>query len=84
MALNALTEYRFEVVPDLTPDPDYPDVWWHKVNFWYNGALNTTLNYRSVFADNPDAAGNYWFGVDKATTDGTWYVVKSCELTVLN
>lgn len=82
-ALNALTEYRFEVVPDLTADPDYAGVWWHKVNFWYNGKLNTTLNYRSVFADNPEAKGKYWFGVDKATTDGTWYIIKSCELTVL-
>lgn len=82
-ALNAMKEYRFEVLPQLSADPDYPGVWWHVVNFWYNGVLNTTLNYRSVFADNPEAAGKYWFGTDKATTDGTWYIVKSCELTVL-
>lgn len=83
-ALNAMTEYRFEVLPQLTEDPDYPGVWWHVVNFWYNGKLNTTLNYRSVFADNPEAAGKYWFGFDKASSDGSWYIVKSCDITVIN
>ena len=81
--LNALKEYRFEVLPEITDDPDYPGVKWHVVKFWYNGKLDTTLNFRSVFADDPTAAGPYWFGLHEAITDGTWYIVKSCDITIL-
>ena len=80
-ALNAMTEYRFEVVNEITDDPDYAGVKWHKVNFWYNGALKTTLNFRSIFEDDPTAEGSYWFGFEKASNDGTWYIVKSCDVT---
>jgi hypothetical protein len=79
--LNAMTEYRFEVVNDITDDPDYPGVKWHVVNFWYNGKVHATMNYRSVFADDPTAEGRYWFGFYNNTSDDTWYVVKSCDVT---
>lgn len=82
-ALNAMKEYRFEVLPEITDDPDYPGAKWHVVNFWYNGTLNTTLNFRSVFADDPTAEGAYWFGFGNNTSDGTWYIVKSCDVTSL-
>lgn len=82
-ALNAIKEYRFEVLPEFTDDPDYPGVKWHVVNFWYNGTLNTTLNFRSVFADDASAAGAYWFGFSNSTSDGTWYIVKTCDVTPL-
>ncbi|MBQ9185110.1 MAG: BACON domain-containing protein [Bacteroidales bacterium] len=81
-ALNAMTEYRFEVVPDGTVDPSYDNVFYHFVRFWYNGTLNTELNFRSVYEDDPTAAGAYWFGFYNTVTDGTWYVVKSCDITV--
>ena len=82
-ALNAMTEYRFEVLPQFTDDPAIPGVKWHVVNFWYNGTLNTTLNYCSVFADDASAAGAYWFGFSNITSDGTWYIVKTCDVTPL-
>jgi len=82
-ALNAMTEYRFEVLNQITDDPDYPGVKWHVVNFWYNGTLNTTLNFRSVFADDPTAKGCYWFGFNESTTDGSWFIVKTCDITVI-
>ncbi len=79
--LNAMTEYRFEVVNNLTESSeDYPGVYRHVVNFWYNGAIYATLNYRSVFADDSSAAGQYWFGFNSSTSDDTWYVVKSCDV----
>lgn len=81
-ALNAMTEYKFEVLPEITPDPDYDNVWWHVVNFWYNGELNTTLNFRSVYEDDKTAEGPYWFGFYNTVTDGTWYIVKTCDVTV--
>ena len=79
--LNAMTEYRFEVLPDGKVDPSYSNVYWHYVNFWYNGVLNTSVNYRSVFADDPTAEGAYWFGFYNTTSDGTWYVVNTCDIT---
>ena len=72
-ALNAMTEYRFEVIPGTAPN--------HLVKFWYNGEENTTLDYLSVFADDPTAEGKYWFGFYSATSDGSWYVIKSCDIT---
>lgn len=79
--LNAMDEYRFEVVNTLSESSDdYPGVYRHVVNFWYNGAVYATMNYRSVFADDPTAAGNYWFGFYNSTSDDTWYVVKSCDV----
>lgn len=82
--LNAMTEYKLEVLNQLSVDPDYPNVKWHVVNFWYNGKLDATLNFRSVFEDEPTAEGPYWFGFsyeDGIQNDGTWYVVKSCDVT---
>ncbi len=80
--LNAMNEYRFEVVNHLTEsDEDYPGVYRHDVNFWYNGSVYASLTYRSVFADDKTAEGKYWFGFYNKTDDGTWYIVKSCDVT---
>jgi len=81
--LNALKEYRFEVLPEITDDPDYAGVKRHVVKFWYNGKVDTEMNFRSVYADEPTAEGKYWFGMNSAVTDGTWYIVKSCDITIL-
>lgn len=82
-ALNAMTEYRFEVLPDGKVDTSYSNVKWHYVRFWYNGTLNTEMNFRSVFEDDPTAAGAYWFGFYNTTSDGTWYIVKSCDIDII-
>ena len=73
--LNAMTEYRFDVLPD-TENTAY-----HYLRFYYNGTQKAQQNYYSVFADDPSASGNYWFGFYNSTSDGTWYVVKSCDIT---
>ena len=76
-----MEEYRFEVVNNLTTSSDdYDGVYRHDVKFWYNGKVYASLTYRSVFADDPSAAGNYWFGFYNKTSDDTWYVVKSCDV----
>ena len=75
-----MTEYRFEVLPEITPEEGYDNVWWHVVNFWINGEINTTLNFRSVYEDDPTAEGAYWFGFYNTTSDDTWYIVKSCDM----
>ena len=79
-ALNAMTEYRFEVIPEITLEDGYDNVWWHVVNFWYNGTINTTLNFRSIYEDDPTAEGVYWFGFYNTTSDDTWYIVKTCDM----
>lgn len=80
-ALNAMTEYRFEVLPNLVLDDGYTDMWLHEVNFWYNGEKRTTMQGRSVFADDPTAGSYYWFGFYNSTSDDTWYIVKTCDVT---
>ena len=70
-----MTEYRFDVLPD-TENTAY-----HYLRFYYNGTQKAQQNYYSVFADDPSASGNYWFGFYNSTSDGTWYVVKSCDIT---
>ena len=80
-ALNAMTEYRFEVLPNLVLDEGYTNVWLHEVNFWYNGEKKTTMNGRSVYADDATAGSYYWFGFYNTTSDGTWYIVKTCDVT---
>lgn len=81
-ALNAMTEYRFEVLPNLVLDEGYTNVWLHEINFWYNGAINTTMKGRSPYADDASAEGVYWFGFYNSTSDDTWYIIKSCDITV--
>ena len=70
-----MTEYRFEILPGTSPN--------HIGNFWYNGAVNTSVDNLSVFADDPSAEGKYWFGFYSATSDGSWYVIKTCDITVI-
>ena len=73
--LNAMTQYRFDVLPNTDTPAN------HYIRFYYNGTLKAEQNYYSVFADKSDAAGNYWFGFYNSTSDGTWYIVKSCDIT---
>ena len=79
--LNAMTEYRFEVLPNLVLDEGYSDMWLHEINFWYNGEKRASMMGRSIFADAADAGSYYWFGFYNTTSDGTWYIVKTCDVT---
>ena len=75
--LNAMTEYRFDVIPDPA------DATKQLAEFYYNGTKKASLNSLSVFRDKADAAGPYKIGFDKEgyNEDGTWYVISSCVIT---
>ena len=75
--LNAMTEYRFDVLPDPN------NATYHILRFYYNGTLKAEQNYLSVFCDKADAAGSYWFGFYNTSDDGTWYIVKTCDVTAV-
>ena len=73
--LNAMTQYTFSVEPNAeTPANQI-------LTFLYNGTEKAKQDCLSVFADDATAAGTYWFGFYNTTSDDTWYVIKSCDIT---
>lgn len=78
--LNAMTEYRFDVLPDNV------NAQYHILDFYYNGTKKATLNYLSVFKESPEAEGPYYFGFNSEgyTEDGSWYIVKTCDITPIS
>lgn len=72
--LKAITEYRM----DFTPDEGKI-----KLEFFYNGTSKASMSTKSVYADEADAVGHYFFGYDGSVSDGTWYIVKSMDYTVI-
>ena len=76
--LNAMKEYRVDVVPGTNSTNGVQHL---NFSFSYNGTLRSAvLDKPSVFSDTPDAGCHYWFGCYTASNDGTWYVVKSCDV----
>ena len=73
--LNAMTSYSFYVEPNATAPAN------QIITFLYNGTQKAQQDFLSVFADDATAAGAYWFGFYNETSDGTWYIVKSCGIT---
>lgn len=73
--LNAMTSYSFYVEPNATTPGN------QIVSFLYNGTEKAQQDCLSVFAADATAAGAYWFGFYNETSDGTWYIVKSCGIT---
>jgi len=76
--LNAMDEYRV----DILPSENFTEGVGHlKFSFSYNGTLRSAvLDKPSIFEDEPTAACHYWFGCYSASEDGTWYVVKTCDV----
>lgn len=76
--LNKMDEYRVDILPSET----YSGTVRHlNFSFSYNGTLRSkVLDKPSIFADVPEAACHYWFGCYTASNDGTWYVVKTCDV----
>lgn len=70
--LQAIETYRMDFVPDAGNV---------KLEFFYNGTSKASQSSVSVFESDPEAVGHYFFGYDKVVTDGTWYVVKSFDVT---
>ena len=76
--LNAMKEYRVDVVPGTNSTNGVQHL---NFSFSYNGTLRSdVLDKPSIFADTPDSGCHYWFGCYDASNDGTWYVVKSCDV----
>lgn len=76
--LNAMDEYRVDVVPGTNSTEGVQHL---NFSFSYNGTLRSAvLDKPSIFADVPTAACHYWFGCYSASEDGTWYVVKTCDV----
>ena len=72
-----MTSYGFSVVPNEETSKN------QIVTFTYNGEMKAQQDFLSVFADDPTAEGAYWFGFYNETSDGTWYIVKSCDITII-
>ena len=70
-----MTSYSFYVEPNATTPGN------QIVSFLYNGTEKAQQDCLSVFAADATAAGSYWFGFYNETSDGTWYIVKSCGIT---
>ena len=73
--LNAMNTYEYGLKPNAE-DPTQLDMW-----FKVDGTEKISHTGANPFYYNP-AEVNYYFGFYSATSDGTWYVVKSSDLTV--
>ena len=76
--LNAMTEYRMDFRPNAE-DPAKVDL-----EFFYNGSSMALMTSKSPFAGYPEAAAHYFFGCEDASAgSATWYIVKSCDVTII-
>jgi hypothetical protein len=41
------------------------------------------LSNPSVYTSDPETGGHYFIGYDSAGSDGTWYIIKSCDITFI-
>ena len=75
--MNALQTYRV----DFAPDPEVAGN--IRLEFFYNGESRCVLSNPSVYKEDPETGGHYFIGYDSAGSDGTWYVIKSCDITFI-
>ncbi len=75
--MNALKTYRV----DFAPDAEVPGN--IRLEFFYNGESRCVLSNPSVYKDDPETGGHYFFGYDSAGSDGTWYVIQTCDITFI-
>ena len=73
--LNAMTTYEYGLKPNAE-DPKLLDMW-----FKVDGAEKKSHTGNNPFYYSPDLV-NYYFGFYSATSDGSWYVVQSADITV--
>ncbi|MBO7644606.1 MAG: BACON domain-containing protein [Bacteroidales bacterium] len=74
--LNALKTYQVDFVPDTeTPGNIH-------LEFFYNGTSMASLSSPSPFVDDPESGGHYFFGFESSKDDDSWYIVKSCDITL--
>jgi hypothetical protein len=41
-----------------------------------------SLSSPSPFVDDPESGGHYFFGFESSKDDDSWYIVKSCDITL--
>ena len=73
--LNAMTTYEYGFKPNAE-DPKLLDMW-----FKVDGTEKKSHTGNNPFYYNPDKV-NFYFGFYGTTSDGSWYVVKSCDIKV--
>ena len=73
--LNAMGTYEYGFKPNAE-DNTLMDMW-----FKVDGSEKKAHTGNNPFYYNP-ATVNYYFGFYGTTSDGSWYVVKSCDITV--
>ena len=74
--LNAMDTYEFKFFPNAS------DVTMMDMIFAVNGNELVNDSRLSPFYYDRDNTVSYYFGFNSATSDGTWYTVKSCDVTV--
>lgn len=80
--MNTLKEYRVDFVSAPNPDTSHPERTL-RMAFTLNGTLIAEQWVADIFDyAGQDMAAPYWFGYNTEQTDGTWYIVKSCDLTL--
>ena len=73
--LNAMDTYEYGLKPNAD-DKTLMDMW-----FKVNGTEKKAHTGNNPFYYNPNTV-SYYFGFYGTTSDGSWYVVKSCDFTV--
>lgn len=74
--LNALKTYQVDFVPDTETSGNI------HLEFFYNGTSLASLSSPSPFVDDPESGGHYFFGFESSKDDDSWYIVKSCDITL--
>ena len=74
--LNAMTTYEYGFKPNET-DSKQLDMW-----FKVDGQEKKSHTGLNPFCYYEDTVVNYYFGFYNKTSDGSWYVVKSCDIQV--
>ena len=77
-AMNAITEYRMDFKPNASNSAQID------LEFFYNGTSRKVFTNTSPYASSEEASGHYFFGTDGGSSgSSTWYIVKSCTITVI-
>ena len=74
--LNAMTTYEYGFKPNAE-DATKMDMW-----FKADGTEKISHTGLNPFYYDQDSVVNYYFGFTSTTSDGSWYVVKSCDIQV--
>lgn len=76
--LNAMNTYEFKVNPNAE-DPTQMDM-----AFLINGKSKAAHTGPNCFYYDLTGTVSYYFGYNAAVSDGSWYVINSCDFTVVN